>query len=35
MFLKEVSYDRQICMHLFDKKFSKNTIIVKYYYNLK
>ncbi len=31
LFLKEVSPR----LHLFDKKYSKNSHIVKYYYNLK
>ncbi len=34
MFLKEVSYVHQH-LHLFDKKRSKNSKIVKYYYSLK
>ncbi len=34
MFLKEVSYVHQH-LHLFDKKRSKNSNILKYYYSLK
>ncbi len=34
LFLKEVSLFSSI-MHLFDQKHSKNSNIVKYYYNLK
>jgi len=35
MFLKEVSSAHQGCMQLFDTKKTKNSNIVKYYYNLK